>query len=41
MKKFKNGDKVKIPTIGTACIRTSDVSDAGTLGVGGSGMKMK
>ena len=23
MKKFKNGDKVKIPTIGTACIRTS------------------
>jgi hypothetical protein len=23
MTKFKNGDKVKIPTIGTACIRTS------------------
>lgn len=23
MKKFKNGDKVKIPTIGTACIRTT------------------
>ena len=23
MKKFKNGDKVKIPKIGTACIRTS------------------